>query len=326
MKPRTETFEITATLSGAARTNRQFYDGSSPARTLEGALGDTSLSLGCTVHRPTGTPSGVALFYFHGGAFVCGWRDDLPPVYIDMICAAGHTLVCIDYPFAPECAMVGAIVTSYQAVRLLSDELEERFGCSHYVLFGRSAGAYLSLMLSKRLAADSDAKQPLAIWDFYGYWDHTDPFFLTTSKYYAGLAAIKEAYAMAQLVDPCTPLTNGEARPQRVLLYAYGRQSNIWPAMLGIDESTAATYSLTQDELAKLPPLFITQSTGDQDVPYKQSKQLSRIAPHAKLHTVYYLEHDFDRLTDNPAGKEAYAAALAFLQQVISASLERNQP
>ena len=35
--------------------------------------------------------------------------------------------------------------------------------------------------------------------------------------------------------------------------------------------------------------------------------------------TAYYLEHDFDRDTSNPAEAQAYAAALAFLDAQMAA-------
>ena len=87
--------------------------------------------------------------------------------------------------------------------------------------------------------------------------------------------------------------------------------------MLGVDESNAAAMSLTREDLERLPPVFITASTGDNDVPLKQSKSLMRAAKQRQMHQVYYLEHDFDRDTANPVGRETYQAALAYLSEVL---------
>ena len=99
----------------------------------------------------------------------------------------------------------------------------------------------------------------------------------------------------------------------RFSLYVYARQQGTWMEMLGVAPDDEPALSLSPDDIAALPPTFIAASTDDQDVPFKASKTLSRAAPSARMMTAYYLEHDFDRDTSNPAGAQAYAAALAFL-------------
>ena len=53
-----------------------------------------------TVHAIEGFSNGCAIVYYHGGGFLYGERGDLPEPYIDMITAAGYTLVAVDYPLA----------------------------------------------------------------------------------------------------------------------------------------------------------------------------------------------------------------------------------
>lgn len=105
----------------------------------------------------------------------------------------------------------------------------------------------------------------------------------------------------------------------RFSLYVYARQQGTWMEMLGVAPDDEPALSLSSDDIAALPPTFIAASTDDQDVPFKTSKTLSRAAPNARMITAYYLEHDFDRDTSNPAGAQAYAAALAFLDAQTAA-------
>ena len=58
-----------------------------------------------TVYRPTASNDARRIvFYLHGGGLVYGERDDLPSPYVRAITDAGSTLVCADYPLAPETA------------------------------------------------------------------------------------------------------------------------------------------------------------------------------------------------------------------------------
>ncbi|MBM6906143.1 hypothetical protein H6A29_07895 [Collinsella tanakaei] len=105
----------------------------------------------------------------------------------------------------------------------------------------------------------------------------------------------------------------------RFSLYVYARQQGTWMEMLGVAPDDEPALSLSSDDIAALPPTFIAAGGDDQDVPFKTSKALSRAAPNARMMTAYYLEHDFDRDTSNPAGVQAYAAALAFLDAQMAA-------
>lgn len=109
-------------------------------------------------------------------------------------------------------------------------------------------------------------------------------------------------------------LVLGGGNAQRFSVYLYARQTGRWGELFGVRSDAAReALSLSAEDVAALPPLFITASTGDQDVPLKQSKTLMRAAKDSVMHQVYYLEHDFDRDITNPAGRETYEAALAFL-------------
>jgi len=68
---------------------------------------------GVTIHRPEAEQDRrTAVLYLHGGGLLYGERDDLPRPYIYAFLAEGYTLLCLDYPLAPEVS-VGVI---HQAV------------------------------------------------------------------------------------------------------------------------------------------------------------------------------------------------------------------
>ncbi|AEB07741.1 hypothetical protein Corgl_1642 [Coriobacterium glomerans PW2] len=310
--------------------------------------------IGMSVHRPSSDPararradvdgsgspdmdtsgSGVAIIYLHGGGLLFGSRDDLPQAYIDQILARGHALICLDYPLAPQTAAPDIISSTACAVDELVRERLAALGCTEHVLFGRSAGAYLALMLAARAqrhrpgaASERDPEcwpGPLAVWDFYGYTDLLAAFTCKPNPYYAAMPAVDDESAAriaAHRADE--PLTCAPME-KRFSLYVYARQSGRWPEMVGADRRYADRLGLAETDIARLPPLFIAASTTDRDVPFEVSKHLSRAAPHTELHTVYYLEHDFDRDPEQSAGPRAYRAALDFLDTCRSAA--RRKP
>ena len=290
--------------------------------------GAAQTEIGVTVQRPPAGKAGgeglsrLAVLYYHGGGFLYGTRDDLPRPYVDRILGAGMALVAIDYPLCPESTLAQSIDASAQVLGRVVGGLLPELGCTGYVLFGRSAGAYLALMMAKRARNLSpELPRPHAVWDFYGYHDLTAPFFRETSAHYAKMAPIseEEAAVLCRGTGGALPTAPVSSAPvsARFALYAFARQTGRWGELLGLQDPDAArALSLSPADIAALPPIFITASTGDNDVPLRQSKALARAAPSASMHQVYYLEHDFDRDTSNPAGMEAYCLALDFLKQL----------
>ena len=288
---------------------------------MEIVIDANGIPVPATVHVPAGgTGNGCALVYYHGGGFLYGQRDDLPAPYLEMIARAGYTLVAVGYPLAPELTLDQSLEVSLAALaRLVEGELGG-LGCSRYVLFGRSAGAFLALKLARMMQVlHPELAQPAAIWDFYGYWDLTQGFIGEPSAHYAAMPAVS-AETVTGLSGERGELVFEGPKATRFALYVWARQQGRWGEMLGVTAGNAAALGLAKDELAALPPTFIAASTGDNDVPLKQSKTLMRALPAKRMHQVYYLEHDFDRDTANPAGREAYEDALAFLDEVLGAS------
>lgn len=262
-----------------------------------------------------------AVLYMHGGGLVYGERDDLPSPYVRSFVEAGYTLICADYPLAPETPLPGIIDALYDTWR---DEIAgeiERGRYDTYTLFGRSAGAYLAFMLAREIRRrDEGLPQPRAILDFYGYYDLTEPWLSAPAAAYSSLPPVDEAQ-VAQIVKRTKEVPTSGSKALRYALYVYARQhEGAWLALMGLDGSSdllaPAAWSLSSKDIELLPPLFIAASTGDEDVPYRVSKQLSRRAPRTLMRNVYYLPHDFDRDVTNPAGEQAYQAALGWLSEL----------
>lgn len=86
--------------------------------------------------------------------------------------------------------------------------------------------------------------------------------------------------------------------------------------MLGVGAGDAERFSLSDGQIAAMPPVFYAASTKDNDVPYAVSKSLARRL-RAHIVTVYGLGHDFDRDTSNPAGPEVYRKCLQWMDGLV---------
>lgn len=282
--------------------------------TAQQTVFSAGIPLGVTCHRPSPEQNRrSAVLYFHGGGLFYGERDDLPEIYREAFLSAGYTLFCFDYPLAPETPLSGIHRAVLDCAKwFLSEECAQN-EFSSYFLFGRSAGAYLALILSKQLHGFAEFPAPAGILDFYGYYDLHDAFFSMPCRYYEGLPAVSNAVADKLISD--SPITAGP-KALRFSLYVYARQTCGWLRLLGAGGQDLDLFSLSPEDIAHLPPLFITASSGDQDIPMRISKTLSRTAPTVRSKWIYYLEHDFDRDVQNPAGMSTYQNCLSWMEEI----------
>ncbi len=264
------------------------------------------LPLGVTIERPNPAHDRHAvIFYLHGGGLIFGVRNDLPECYRMAMMEQGYTLVAADYPLAPQ-AKIGdildAVLKTYQA---LGDVLPEgrTFPC------GRSAGAYLALMLASQLGKDG-IHCPGVI-DFYGYCDLTGQMhaaLFQPSLFYRRSYALVSP-RVAQMISGAELLPEAPIE-ERFGLYVYARQTGNWGSLLGITASNAEAFSLDLAAQESLPPLFIAASRDDHDVPFQNAVDL---AGHAASATTFFIDaggHDFDRNLSRPEGTAAWTACL----------------
>lgn len=275
-----------------------------------------------SIHRPSpSVDRHIAIMYLHGGGLLYGDRDDLPHVYVQMLTQAGYTLVCVDYPLAPETTYAGIIKSLLATFRITLARSIAEGEFAGYLLFGRSAGANLALVLARQIAADASLPDPLGIIDFYGYYDLTDSAFYLPAKAYTKLPLV-DRQTVQSIVGSSSSLPTSGPKATRFALYIYARQhEGTWLELMGLDgkssERDARTWSLTDEDITGLQPLFIAASSGDEDVPLRISKMLKRKATSATMKTVYYLPHDFDRDTSKTEGAETYRALIAWIDGIL---------
>lgn len=253
-------------------------------------------------------PKPLTLLYLHGGGLVFGDRNDLPDTYKKMLSDAGYSLLTIDYPLAPEAQLPEITRCLQQALIWFSEEGKNLFnlGSKDYVLFGRSAGAYLAFLLAAR-SADPHLK---GLASFYGYYSLDESSFHQPSTYYNTFPKVPAAY-LKQLIQK-QPLAVG-AVTERFPLYLHARQTGKWVPQFLKDKSKIAAFNLTVAELQSLPPVFLTASTADQDVPYKFTQQAAQLIPQTVLHPVLGMPHDFDADLTKPAGRRTYQQFIHWL-------------
>ncbi|ALV21440.1 alpha/beta hydrolase [Carnobacterium antarcticum] len=269
---------------------------------------DSSLTLNASFYRSTTSSKDQTIIYLHGGGLIWGDRKDLPLEYISQFLKAGYHFLAIDYPLAPETALPEIYAAAAKAINWFSDQFISVLSLKtdDYFLFGRSAGAYLALLL----AHDPALPKPKKILSFYGYHSVEESFYLSPSKHYQQYPTIPEKLKN-QLVQS-KPLVSGSLE-NRYAIYIYCRQTGKWLDVVMPQKRDRSQFSLLDTELKQLPPAFIAQSKQDQDVPYALGVHLANTIPYSKLFTVEKLTHDFDKDPTNPIAQQAYTEAIDWL-------------
>ena len=275
----------------------------------DGAALDVRLLVATQNGRTKGRP---AIFYLHGGGLLFGSCDDLPEPYVQKIVEHGYALVSADYPLAPQ-AHIGYILDAVHQIHAASQELAAPSAC---LLCGRSAGAYLALMLAHRLAEEEHA--PQGVIDFYGYCDLAGtlrPALFQPSAYLRRAVALVTPRVARRLKG--TELLTNAPLAERYGLYVYARQSGNWGPLIGLTPENAPHHSLDAAGQASLPPLFIAASRDDQDVPVACSEELAAHAPQAETFFVEQGGHDFDRDPTHREGMLAWLGALDWADRLL---------
>lgn len=261
--------------------------------------------------RPATIPSDKpTLIYIHGGGFILGERADLPELYINMLNDAGYHLLLLDYPLAPEVDLATIHHCLAQALEWFHVNHHSILGLNHadYYLFGRSAGAYLALLLS----AKNPSQHQKGIIAFYGYYSMLSDAFMTPNDYY--LQFPKQSFMDLYDLTDQGILTEASVK-SRYALYINYRQTGEWLSKVLPDRSQWEYYSLTDQELSQLPRTFLTASNTDKDVPYECSVHLSHTISNNEFHPVENQYHDFDRDFNNPISVTIYQSLLKWLNE-----------
>ncbi|EUJ40514.1 hypothetical protein PWEIH_03786 [Listeria weihenstephanensis FSL R9-0317] len=262
-------------------------------------------------YRSTRPDASKTIIYFHGGGLIWGLRNDLPEVYRDLFLEAGYHFFAVDYRLAPETKLSAIYEDVQDAISWFEANARAEFGVpSAFILFGRSAGAYLAL----QAAADATLPSAAAVLSFYGYASITGSWYQNPSPHYAKLPTIPEDFKEALTGN--SELTEGFIE-KRYALYIYCRQTGKWlNEIFGPHTDTDLDPFSLEDmrDFSFLPPIFIAHSTTDNDVPYSEAEKIAQTTFQNKLFTVQNLEHDFDKNTDD--GMPAYKQAISFLREL----------
>lgn len=255
----------------------------------------------------------ATLIYLHGGGLLYGSRDDLPETYCELLVEKGYNLLTVDYPLAPEVKLPTIINCLREAIDWFLKNYQSTLGLdrSDYFLFGRSAGGFLSYLLSARYALPEQK----GLISFYGYYDLINPAFSQPSSYYNQFPKIAPLTAQA-LIQP-EPIA-GVSINERFSLYLSGRQFGNWLSYLTNSPSEKETFSLTDAELAQLPPTFLAHSSADQDVPVEASRIASNKISNVTYEEVEKLPHDFDGDLTKNEGLNVYHALIEWLDKVLA--------
>lgn len=102
-------------------------------------------------YKATGELKHKTILYYHGGGLIYGTRKDLPNQYLNQFLEAGYHVLAFDYPLTPESSFAQMISKVEESLQWFLEKGEEMLPIktTDYILFGRSAGAYLANYLIK---------------------------------------------------------------------------------------------------------------------------------------------------------------------------------
>lgn len=260
--------------------------------------------------NPDVNPNAV-LIYLHGGGLLYGSRDDLPNLHIETFVNSGYPLICLDYPLAPLAdieMILSDIIASVSCY--LSGGIAPFDGSLPYFFFGRSAGAYLSIMSAIRKDLP---KLPAGVLSYYGYGFLTDLWYSSPAPFYTALPPASES-----VFDTLPDYLHAEgAIETHYSAYVYARQSGKWLSTFFHDREKFfyADYSLRQ--IYDYPvPLFTAHSANDPDVPFSEYMSLSERYDPTRF-VAAQSQHDFDRDESSEATSSLLESSLAFISKVL---------
>ena len=268
-----------------------------------------SLKLCASIYKAVNNKKNKSIIYIHGGGLLYGSRNDLPEKYINLFLESGYNLITLDYPLAPEAKLTDILDCLDIGIKWFKENATKtlQLPSYEYFLFGRSAGAYLCLLLTAKYN-----NQPIGIISFYGYYELTNRAFSDPNPYYSSFSAIPK-----NIIDKLLYLAPvAEAKLEtRYMLYVYCRQQGTWLDSFISSPYEKIKFSLNDEALSKLPPVFLTASRNDTDIPFTVSLHMLEHIQKAVLEKVDGNVHDFDRNTNNEIGMDIYKKVIHWLKQ-----------
>ncbi|TCP96207.1 acetyl esterase/lipase [Cricetibacter osteomyelitidis] len=251
-------------------------------------------------------PPKASILYFHGGGLLYGTRNDLPLLHLESFTQAGFQVLCYDYPLAPK-AQIGEVLQS------VLDSIHSYNESLPFFLFGRSAGAYLTLLAATKFNADDNFK-PNGIISFYGYGFLTDHWYEIPNSAYLKMPHITPEIIPTLYAD--TLITHAPMEGY-YSAYIYARQSGKWKELFyqGRDKFFYTDFTLRLCDKINIP-LFLTHATGDPDVPFTEFKALcdkysvQRFIASSEM-------HDFDRDESAVQTTELLQHTIDFINNLI---------
>lgn len=258
------------------------------------------LQIRADVNRARRTDRAPVVIWLHGGGLMGGGRarDHAGErQLIDILLAAGISVVSIDYRLAPETklpAIVEDVEDAFRWVRTRGPELlgidPERIGVA-----GTSAGGYLALLAGCRVSP-----RPRAVVSFWGYGDIIAPWYSQpSSQARHHTVVVSEEEARRAVSGP--PVSNAaERKGSHAAFYQYCRRQGLWPkAVTGwdpvVDAAKFLPYLPLRNVDSTFPPTFLIHGEADTDVPCEQSvllaAELSRHGVEHKFIPVPGAEH-----------------------------------
>ncbi|MCG7337968.1 alpha/beta hydrolase [Staphylococcus sp. ACRSN] len=242
------------------------------------------------------------IVYYHGGGLIFGQPDDLAPEYINLLTNDYH-LVLASYRLAPESTLDIIKDDAFATF----DYVEQLYSELPIFTFGRSAGAYLAMLVALH-------KNVAGVIDFYGYSRIHVPAFLRPNKQFQSLSSQLSPTIITQLIQK-EPLITGPIQA-RYTLYLYARGQAQWINYLGVQSSSHHKYNISPQQLESFPPTFIVHCIGDPDVPYSESEHIHRFIEESHFESLSLNTHDFDR-TVSEKSINIYDKAVQFLNQIV---------
>ena len=263
------------------------------------------------IHKASTNRKNKAILYFHGGGLVSGVRDDLPSLYLEKFLNAGYDFISMDYPLAPESKIDVILDSCYNTVLYVLNEIENNYEVKdfNYILFGRSAGSYISFMVCDKLIKNCK-KTPEALIQLYGYTRLDEDEFNIPNEYYNTMTKISDEVIKSIVSNK--PITYGPIM-ERFLVYLNARQKGNWIKCICGNENPLM-YSLNDDDLKCFPPTILAASVRDTDVPYRISSDLHKKLKDSQLITINSDIHDFDRDITIDYGPNTYDDIISWLE------------